>query len=384
MSNEQPEQRPERAFFSSGPCGKRPGWSLDNLSSALLGRSHRSAACKARLARAIDETRELLGLPENYRVAIVPASDTGAMEMAMWSMLGPRGVDVFAWEAFSKDWVIDITSQLDLSDIRVFEGEYGILPDLAQADFSRDIVFPWNGTTSGVRVPDGAWIDEQRAGLTICDATSAVWAQDIAWNKLDVVTYSWQKVLGSEAAHGMLILSPRAVERLESFEPARPLPKIFRMTKNGKLIENLFKGETINTPSMLCVEDYLDALAWVRAQGGVKQMIRRADDNFAAMRDWVEQTDWVDFLAVSPETRSNTSICLRITDPRFTKLDEDAQRALIKEMEKLLADHEIAFDIAGYRAAPPGLRIWAGGMVERDDLEKLCPWLNWAFHQNIK
>ncbi len=384
MTASQPQDRPRRPYFSSGPCSKRPGWSLDNLSSALLGRSHRSGVCKDRLARAIEETHQVLELPDDYRVGIVPASDTGAMEMAMWSLLGARGVDVFAWESFSKDWVIDITEQLRLEDLRVFEADYGKLPDLAQADFSRDIVFPWNGTTSGVRVPDASWIDDARAGLTICDATSALFAQRLDWPKLDVTTFSWQKVLGSEAAHGVIIISPAAVERLESWTPNWPLPKLFRMTKSGKLIDGIFSGETINTPSMLCIEDYLDALSWVREIGGVKQMIQRADDNFSTIARWVAQSDWVDFLAEEPTQRSNTSICLQVKEPRFNRLDESGQRKVIKQMAALLEDREIAFDVAGYRAAPPGLRIWAGSTVDCDDLEKLFPWLSWAFAQAIE
>ena len=384
MTDQQPQQKPQRAFFSSGPCSKRPGWSLDNLNTALLGRSHRSADCKARLARAIDLTREILEIPDDYRVGIVPASDTGAMEMAMWSLLGARGVDVFAWESFSKDWVIDITEQLKLDDIRVFEADYGILPDLAQADWTRDVVFPWNGTTSGVRIPDASWIDDAREGLAICDATSALFAQRLDWSKLDVTTFSWQKVLGSEAAHGVIIISPAAVARLENFTPSWPLPKLFRMTRNGKLIEGIFKGETINTPSMLCVEDYLDALSWVREIGGLSAMIKRADDNVAAIARWVEQNDWADFLAVDPAQRSNTSICLKITTPAFSQLDESGQRAVIKKMTAMLEERGVAFDIAGYRAAPPSLRLWAGGTVEREDFEKLFPWLDWSFAQAMK
>jgi phosphoserine aminotransferase len=376
---EKPNHKPTRPFFSSGPCAKHKDWSLDKLSGALLGRSHRSKDCKARLQKAIDDTREILQIPDSHRIAIVPASDTGAMEMAMWSMLGQRGVDVFAWESFSHDWVVDIRDELEFDDVRVFEApEYGVLPDLAQADFSRDIVFPWNGTTSGVRVPNADWIPADRQGLTFCDATSALFAQKLDWEKLDITTYSWQKLLGGEAAHGMLILGPRAVERLETYKPNRPLPKLFRMTKNGKLIENLFKGETINTPSMLCVEDYLVALDWVRALGGLEGMMQRADDNQAAVHSWIDRTDWLDYLAKDPAQRTNSGICVLITEPRFAALDEAEQRKVIGDMVKLLEDEKAAFDIAGYRTAPPSLRIWAGGTVEREDLEKLFPWVEWG------
>ena len=378
----QPSIKPDRPHFSSGPCAKRAGWRLDNLANAYLGRSHRSAEGKRRLRRAIDETRDILEIPEDYRIGIVPASDTGAVEMALWGLLGARGVDVFAWESFSKDWANDIIGELQIADARLFEADYGELPDLNAADFERDIVFAWNGTTSGVRVPDSDWIASDRGGLTICDATSALFAQLLDWRKLDVVTFSWQKVLGGEAAHGMIILSPRAIaQRLESWTPPRPLPKIFRLTKKGKLIEGIFTGETINTPSMLCVEDYLDALAWVRGLGGLSAMTRRADDNLRAIGEWVAKTDWINFLAEDPRLRSNTSICLKITDAAFAALAADQQQIAIKHITQLLEAADAAYDIASYRAAPPGLRLWGGGTVERGDLEKLFPWLDWAFEE---
>ena len=381
---QKPNIKPARPFFSSGPCAKHKGWSLTKLENALLGRSHRSKDCKARLKKAIDDTREILQIPESHRIAIVPASDTGAMEMAMWTMLGQRGVDVFAWESFSHDWVVDITQELEFDDVRVFEAEqYGVLPDLSQADFSRDIVFPWNGTTSGVRVPNAEWIPDNREGLTFCDATSALFAQRVDWHKLDIATYSWQKLLGGEAAHGMLILGPRAVERLETYNPPRPLPKLFRLTKNGKLLENLFKGETINTPSMLCVEDYLLALDWVRSLGGLEAMMKRADDNAAAIHSWVQRSDWLDYLAKDSNTRTNSGVCLLITEPRFQALDEARQREVITKLTQGLEAEGAAYDIAGYRTAPPSLRIWAGGTVERDDLEKLFPWVRWGLEQAL-
>lgn len=381
---EKPNIKPARPFFSSGPCAKHKGWSFDKLNGALLGRSHRSKDCKARLQKAIDDTREILQIPESHRIAIVPASDTGAMEMAMWTMLGARGVDVFAWESFSRDWVVDVKDELEFDDVRIFEApEYGVLPDLAQADFSRDIIFPWNGTTSGVRVPNAEWIPDDRQGLTICDATSALFAQRLDWHKLDVATYSWQKVLGGEAAHGMLILGPRAVERLETYKPPRPVPKLFRMTKKGKLNENLFKGETINTPSMLCVEDYIAALDWVRTLGGLEAMMKRADDNRDALHSWVARTSWLEHLAKDPAQRTNSGVCLLITEPRFQALDEAGQRAVIAKLTQLLEEEGAAYDIAGYRTAPPSLRIWAGGTVERDDIEKLLPWIEWALEKTL-
>ena len=376
---EKPINKPANPCFSSGPCAKRPGWSLEALSGAMLGRSHRAAEPKAKLKKVIDQHKAILGIPANYHVGIVPASDTGAFEMALWSMIGPRGVDVFAWEAFSGDWLKDITSQLKIKDVRKFESAYGEIPDLSQADSARDIVFAWNGTTSGVRVPDANWIDAKREGLTFCDATSAVFAYDIDWSKLDVTTWSWQKVLGGEAAHGMLVLSPRAVERLESYTPDRPLPKIFRMTSKNKLSTAIFEGATINTPSMLAVEDCLDALDWVEQIGGLKATIARSDRNFKAVAAWASKTPWVDFLALKAETRSTTSVCLKISDPWFAGLNDDGQQGFIKAMTKALDKEGAAYDVAGYRDAPAGLRIWCGATVETSDLDALFPWLDWAF-----
>ena len=380
---ERPAVRPANPHFSSGPCAKRPGWTAKNLENALVGRSHRSKPGKARLVDAIEKTRSVLGVPADYRIGIVPASDTGAVEMALWSMLGPRGVDMLAWESFGEGWITDVVKQLKLKDTRVLKAPYGELPNLVEVNFDNDVVFTWNGTTSGVRVPNGDWIAQDRAGLTICDATSAAFAQDLAWSKLDVVTFSWQKALGGEAAHGMLILSPRAVERLESYTPAWPLPKIFRMTKGGKLIEGIFKGETINTPSMICVEDYLDALNWAESIGGLRSLIGRADANTAVIAEWVGRTPWADFLAKEIETRSNTSVCLKIVDPRVTALSEDDQVAFAKKIADLLDKEGVANDIAGYRDAPAGLRIWAGATVETTDMRALMPWLDWAFAEAI-
>ena len=374
-----PGLRPANPNFSSGPCAKRPGWSLEALRDAALGRSHRAKIGKTKLARAIDLTREVLQVPETHRIGIVPASDTGAVEMALWSLLGARGVDMVAWESFGSGWVTDVVKQLKLPDVRKIEADYGKLPDLSQIDFDRDVVFTWNGTTSGVRVPNGDFIPADRKGLTICDATSAAFAQRLDFDKLDVVTYSWQKVLGGEAAHGMLILSPRAVERLESYSPAWPLPKIFRMSKGGKLIEGIFKGETINTPSMLCVEDYLDALEWAKSIGGLDALVTRADANFAVIDRFVEASAWAAHLAEDPATRSNTSVCLSIVNPEFKALDAEAQAAFAKGMVSLLDKEGVAYDIGAYRDAPPGLRIWAGATVETSDLEALMPWLDWAF-----
>ncbi|WP_048644874.1 phosphoserine transaminase [Nitratireductor soli] len=374
-----PDIRPANPHFSSGPCTKRPGWSLDALGDAALGRSHRAAIGKEKLARAIDLTREILQVPADHRIGIVPASDTGAVEMALWSLLGERGVDMVAWESFGSGWVTDVVKQLKLPDVRRIEAGYGELPDLGQIDFDRDVVFTWNGTTSGVRVPNGDFIPAARKGLTICDATSAAFAQTLAFDKLDVVTFSWQKVLGGEAAHGMIILSPRAVERLESYTPAWPLPKIFRMTKGGKLIEGIFKGETINTPSMLCVEDYIDALEWSQSIGGLDGLIARADANFAVIDRFVESSAWLAHLAKEPATRSNTSVCLSIVDPEIVALDAAGQAAFAKGIVSLLAKQGVANDIGHYRDAPPGLRIWAGATVEASDLEALMPWLDWAF-----
>jgi phosphoserine aminotransferase len=374
-----PARRPKNPRFSSGPCTKHPGWSFEGLKGALLGRNHRQKETKARIEAALAKTRDLLELPDDYLVALVPASDTGAVEMALWSLLGPRGVDVLAWEAFSRDWVIDITEQLKLNDVRTLDAPYGELPDLSLVDFGRDVVFAWNGTTSGVRVPNAEWIASDREGLTICDATSAVFAQEIDWTKLDVATYSWQKVLGGEAQHGMLILSPRAVARLENYTPPWPLPKLFRLTKNGKLMTDLFEGGTINTPSMLCLEDYMDALRYVESVGGLKGTIARSDANAAVISDWVTRTPWVDFLAVKPETRSNTSVCLKIVDPKIAALPPEQRAALPKRMAARLDAEDVAKDIAAYRAAPPGLRIWTGATVETSDVEALMPWLDWAF-----
>jgi phosphoserine aminotransferase len=374
-----PAMRPAIPNFSSGPCAKRPGWSPEALSNALVGRSHRSRPGKERLVKAIELTREILGVPADYRIGIVPASDTGAVEMALWSMLGARGVEMLAWESFGEGWVTDVVKQLELADAKITKAGYGDIPDLAAVDFSRDVVFTWNGTTSGVRVPNADWIPADREGLTICDATSAAFAQALDWAKLDVVTYSWQKVLGGEAAHGMLILSPRAVERLESYTPAWPLPKIFRMTKSGKLNEGIFKGETINTPSMLCVEDYLDALEWAKSVGGLDGLIARADANTGVIAGWVAKTPWIGFLAEDPATRSNTSVCLSFTDPDIAAQPVDAQSAFAKKMVALIEAEGVAYDIAYYRDAPPGLRIWCGATVETADVEALMPWLDWAY-----
>jgi len=379
MTGEHPAVRPARPFFSSGPCAKRPGWTAEALDGALLGRSHRSAAGKAKLKDAIDRTKRLLGLPDGYLAAIVPASDTGAMELALWSMLGARPVDCFAWESFGEDWVSDTVKQLRLSDARVFKADYGALPDLAQADPAHDIVFTWNGTTSGVRVPNADWIAADRQGLTICDATSAAFAMDLAWDKLDVATFSWQKVLGGEAAHGMIVLSPRAVARLESYAPPWPLPKIFRLTKGGRLNQAIFEGETINTPSMLALEDYLDALSWAEGIGGLEALQARVGANFAALSRWVKESRWVDFLAADETCRSPTSVCLKIVDARFAALGEEAQYGAVKKIAGLLEAEAVAFDVAGHRNAPPGLRIWCGATVETAEIEALTPWLDWAW-----
>ena len=374
-----PPGRPGNPHFSSGPCSKRPGWSPEALRGALLGRSHRSPAGKAKLAEVIDRSRRLLAMPDDYRLAIVPASDTGAVELALWSLLGARGVDILAWESFGSGWASDAVNQLRLDDVRLLEADYGHLPDLAQVDPGRDAVFTWNGTTSGVRVPDGDWIADDRAGLTICDATSAVFAMDLPWAKLDVVTWSWQKVLGGEAAHGMLALSPRAVERLESYRPPWPLPKIFRLTKGGKLNEAVFRGATINTPSMLCVEDALDSLAWAEARGGLPALIRHAEDNLALVSAWVEKSEWAAFLAVEPATRSCTGICLKVVDPWFEALPDAGQAAAMKALADLLEAEGIGYDLGAYRDAPPGLRLWGGATVATDDLAALLPWLDWAY-----
>ncbi len=374
-----PPARPGNPCFSSGPCAKRPGWTPDALSGAFLGRSHRAPAGKAKLAEVIDRSRRLLGVPEDTRLGIVPASDTGAVELALWSLLGPRGVDVLAWESFGRGWANDVVNQLKLTDVRVLEAGYGHLPDLSQVDPNRDAVFTWNGTTSGVRVPNGDWIAEDRAGLTLCDATSAVFAMDLPWPKLDVVTWSWQKVLGGEAAHGMLALSPRAVERLETYRPSWPMPKIFRLLKGGKLNEGIFRGAPINTPSMLCVEDALDGLAWVESRGGLPALIEHAEDNLALVTGWVAKSDWAAFLPVEPATRSCTSICLTIVDPWFESLAAAAQPAVAKALVELLEAEGVGYDLGAYRDAPPGLRLWGGATVAKDDLAALLPWLDWAY-----
>ncbi|MCO7738303.1 phosphoserine transaminase [Brucella intermedia] len=374
-----PAVRPANPNFSSGPCAKRPGWSLNALVDAALGRSHRAKIGKTKLKEAIDLTREVLQVPADYRIGIVPASDTGAVEMALWSMLGARGVDMVAWESFGAGWVTDVVKQLKLEDVRTFEAPYGEIVDFSKVDFDRDVVFTWNGTTSGARVPNADFIPADRKGLTFCDATSAAFAQRLDFPKLDVVTFSWQKVLGGEGAHGILILSPRAVERLESYKPAWPMPKIFRMTKGGKLIEGIFFGETINTPSMLCVEDYLDALKWAKSLGGLDALVARADANFAVLNDFVQRTPWIANLAVKPETRSNTSVCLTIVDPEVTVLSADEQAAFAKGIVTTLDKEGVAYDIGAYRDAPSGLRIWAGATVEASDLEALTHWLDWAF-----
>ncbi len=379
MTIAMPSERPLVPHFSSGPCAKRPGWSLQALTDAVLARSHRSKIGKAKLKRAIDLSREILEVPSDYRIGIVPASDTGAVEMALWSLLGARPVTVLAWESFGEGWVTDITKQLRLKDVTVLKAGYGELPDLSKVDPASDIVFTWNGTTSGVRVPNADWIAAARTGLSICDATSAAFAQPLDFAKLDVVTLSWQKVLGGEAAHGMLILSPRAVERLKSYTPPWPLPKIFRLTNGGKLIEGIFEGETINTPSMLCVEDYLDTLNWAKSIGGLKALMARADANAKAIADWVARTPWVDFLAKEPAIRSNTSVCLKVVDPAVTVLKPDAQAAFVKGLVAALEKENIAYDIDAYRDAPPGLRVWCGATVERHDVEALTLWLDWAF-----
>ena len=380
MTNTKPELRPARPHFSSGPCAKPPGWAPEHLALGSLGRSHRSKLGKARLAYAIDLTRKILRIPATHRIGIVPGSDTGAVEMAMWSMLGLRPVTMLAWESFGEGWVTDAVKQLKL-DARIVTAPYGQLPDLNQIDPASDVVFTWNGTTSGVRVPNGDWIKDDREGLTIADATSACFAMDLPWDKLDVVTFSWQKVLGGEGAHGMLVLGPRAVERLESYVPDRPLPKLFRMTKGGKLIEGIFQGETINTPSMLAVEDYILSLEWAQGLGGLGALIARADDNAAALDAWVQATPWIEHLAADPATRSNTSVCLKFAESAVSGLDSDGRNALVKAMAGLLEAEGVAFDVAGYRDAPPGLRIWCGGTVESDDVAALGPWLDWAFHE---
>ncbi|MGH6936482.1 MAG: phosphoserine transaminase [Methylocella sp.] len=374
-----PAARPARPNFSCGPCAKHTGWQLQNLQDAPFGRSHRAKASKTKLKRAIDLTREVLQVPTDYRIGIVAGSDTGAVEIALWSLLGQRGVDVFAWESFGEGWVNDIVEHLKLKNARAFVADYGAIPDLGRADLDNDIVFAWNGTTSGVRIPNANWIAAGRRGLTICDATSAAFAQRLDWEKLDVTTFSWQKALGGEAAHGMLILSPRAVERLETFIPPWPLPKLFRLTHGGKLNEAIFEGETINTPSLMCVEDYIDALNWGKSLGGLDALIARADANSKALGEWVARTPWVDFLAADPRIRSNTSVCLKVVDRAVAALAPGGQAAFAKALENLLEREKVAYDIGAYRAAPPGLRIWCGATVETSDIEALTPWLDFAF-----
>jgi phosphoserine aminotransferase len=379
MSLATPSVRPLVPHFSSGPCAKRPGWTPQTLSGAVLGRSHRSKAGKAKLKRAIDLTREVLQVPADYRIGIVPASDTGAVEMALWSLLGPQPVTMLAWESFGEGWVTDIAKELKLKNATVRRAPYGELPDLSGIDPAHDIIFTWNGTTSGVRVPNANWIAAERSGLAICDATSAAFAQKLDWAKLDVVTFSWQKALGGEAAHGMLILSPRAVARLEAYTPPWPVPKIFRMTKGGKLIEGIFVGETINTPSMLCVEDYLDALEWAKSAGGLPALAARADANAGVIADWVARTPWIDFLARDPALRSNTSVCLKVVDPAIVRLAADAQATFVKGIAAALEKEAVAYDIDAYRDAPPGLRVWCGSTVEKSDVVALTLWLDWAY-----
>ena len=374
-----PTTKPRVPHFSSGPCAKRPGWSVSHLQNACVGRSHRSVDGRAKLGEVIERSKKILGVPADYRLGIVPASDTGAVEMALWSLLGQRPLDILAWESFGQEWVKDVTDELKLADVRLLKAPYGSLPDLDQVDFSHDVVFLWNGTTSGVRVANGDWIPDERQGITICDATSAVFAMDVPWEKLDVVTYSWQKVLGGEAQHGVIVLSPRAVERLESYQPAWPIPKLFRLTQKGKLIEGIFKGDTINTPSMLCVEDAIDGLTWAESIGGLPGLINRSEANLAAIAKWVEQSSWADFLAQQPENRSCTSICLKIVDSWFTSLTPEEQAKSANKIAKILEKQEVAYDIASYRSAPPGLRIWGGATVETADIEALLPWLDWAF-----
>ena len=378
MSETKPAVRPARPYFSSGPCAKHPGWSVDALGSAPAGRTHRAPICTARVREAIDRTRAILGVPDDYRIALVPASDTGAMEMSMWSMLGDRPVDLFAWDVFGRDWIVDAVDQLKL-DAHVYDAPHGTLPPFEKARADHDIVFTWNGTTAGARVPNADWIADDREGIVICDATSAVFSMPVDWSKIDVLTYSWQKVMGGEAAHGMLILGPRAVARLESYVPPRPLPKIFRMTQDGKLNEKLFEGHTINTISMLCVEDYLDALKWAAGIGGLPALIERTDASAAALSDWIERTDWADFVVADPSARTTTSVCITFADPAIAARDEDGRREIVSKISSLLEDEGVAYDIAGHRAAPPCLRIWCGATVDAADIEALTLWLDWAY-----
>ncbi len=376
---EKPSKKPQNPCFSSGPCAKRPGWALENLDISVMGRSHRAAPAKVQLKAVIDQHAEILGIPDDYVVGIVPGSDTGAFEMAMWALLGERGVDVFAFESFSSDWMKDITNELKLDDVRTYEADYGGLPDLSKADPARDTVFVWNGTTAGVRVPNDDFIADNREGLTLCDATSAVFAYDLPWQKLDVVTWSWQKCLGSEAAHGMLVLSPRAVKRLETYDHGRPLPKVFRLLKKGELIDGIFRGETINTPSMLAVADCLDALKWVKSIGGLKTTMARTQESFETLQGWVEKTEWIDFLAETPETRSLTAVQMKITDPAIAALSEEDQWTFVSALAQKLDDEGVAYDIKAHRNSLPGLRIWCGATVEPDDVKALIPWVEWAF-----
>ena len=374
---EKPKNKPLRLNFSSGPCSKRLGWQLKDLNGALLGRSHRSKEGKEKLQQAINKTISLLEIPQDYKVAIVPASGTGAIEMAMWNLLGSRPVEVLSWEVFGKAWKKDIQEQLKIKASVFHDADFGLLPNLEKVNFENDVIFTWNGTTSGVRVPNGDWIPEKRNGLTICDATSAIFAQDLDWNKLDATTFSWQKVLGGEAAHGMLILSPRALGRLENHVPSWPVPKIFRLTKSQKIIEGIFKGETINTPSMLCLEDYLDALNWAEDLGGFRGLMKKVNNNAAVINDWVNRTSWIDFLCENPDFRSNTSVCLKFLEVK--NKEEDSLRNLAKDIGSLLANEEVAYDIVSHREAPPGLRIWTGATIEYEDIELLMPWLDWAY-----
>ena len=375
---EKPKNKPQCLNFSSGPCTKRPGWSVDVLKDALLGRSHRSTEGKNKLKKAIDDTKRLLCIPENYEVGIVPASDTGAIEMAMWNLLGSRPVEVLSWEVFGKDWKKDIEEQLKIPESNYHDVNFGFLPDFSKVDFNNDIIFTWNGTTSGVRVPNANWIPDNRKGLTLCDATSAVFAQELDWNKLDATSFSWQKVLGGEAAHGVLVLSPKAIKHLETYTPQWPIPKIFRLTKNKKIIEGLFKGETLNTPSMLCVEDYLDVLSWVDTLGGYKATIKRAQNNFEVIYDWVKANSWIDFLCEDEVNLSNTSVCLKFSE-ELARKSEDEQRNFAKSIGRILEEEAVAFDIVNHRNAPPGLRIWSGATVEKEDIITLLPWIEWAY-----
>ncbi|MDG2254707.1 MAG: phosphoserine transaminase [Opitutaceae bacterium] len=378
-----PTQKPNRPFFSSGPCSKRPGWSIASLENALVGRSHRAKPAKERIEEVIDRSKAILGLPETYVCGIVPASDTGAVEMALWSLLGQRGVDMLAWESFGSGWITDVQKQLKLDNVNTLTADYGKLPDLSSVNFANDVVFTWNGTTSGVKVTNGDWIPSDREGLTICDATSAAFAMDLPWDKLDVVTWSWQKVMGGEGAHGMIVLSPRAIERLESYTPSWPLPKIFRLTKGGKLIKGIFSGATINTISMLCIEDAVDGLRWAEEIGGLPALIQRSEANLKTVESWVEQSNWIDFLAEKADERSNTSICLKIVDPWYQGLSPEDQAAKAKQLVALVAKEEVAYDFGSYRDAPSGIRLWGGATVDASDTEALLPWLDWAY-QEIK